>query len=160
MLERFMMADCYKPSAGAGGDNNRQTMVTKLIRNYRSHPLILQLPNELFYHNAMVACAPKGMPSTHVLYPINIIYLFNLSTENYELPMSWFPTPGFPMMFENIVGGISKCKPKCTSWYNKVESLRVVYYIEQLVRSGVSQRDIGVIAPYKRQVCWICTTQK
>ncbi|KAK1734950.1 hypothetical protein QTG54_014410 [Skeletonema marinoi] len=32
-------------------------MVTKLVRNYRSHPRILQLPNEAFYNGDLIAAA-------------------------------------------------------------------------------------------------------
>lgn len=35
--------------------------ITQLVRNYRSHPKILKLPNELFYDNSLKAVASEGM---------------------------------------------------------------------------------------------------
>lgn len=36
------------------------TYITQLVRNYRSHPSILKLPNELFYNNTLKAMASDG----------------------------------------------------------------------------------------------------
>lgn len=34
--------------------------ITQLIRNYRSHGLILKIPNDLFYNGTLLACASNG----------------------------------------------------------------------------------------------------
>ena len=36
--------------------------ITKLIRNYRSHPAIIQVSNALFYENELIACADVEIP--------------------------------------------------------------------------------------------------
>ncbi|KAL0191610.1 hypothetical protein M9458_014308, partial [Cirrhinus mrigala] len=40
-----------KSQDGQSGYDTR--FVTKLLRNYRSHPAILKIPNELFYENEL-----------------------------------------------------------------------------------------------------------
>ncbi|KAG0494866.1 hypothetical protein HPP92_005860 [Vanilla planifolia] len=47
-MERLFEFDCYE-----GGDEN---YVTKLLRNYRSHPAILELPSKIFYRGELIAC--------------------------------------------------------------------------------------------------------
>lgn len=37
-----------------------ENYITQLVRNYRSHPSILKLPNELFYDNTLMAVASDG----------------------------------------------------------------------------------------------------
>lgn len=34
--------------------------ITQLVKNYRSHPAILSIPNKLFYDNKLEAKAPSG----------------------------------------------------------------------------------------------------
>lgn len=41
--------------------------ITQLVRNYRSHPSILKLPNELFYDNTLMAVASDG----EILFAVN-----------------------------------------------------------------------------------------
>lgn len=33
--------------------------ITKLVRNYRSHPAIIRVSNELYYDNELIACSNK-----------------------------------------------------------------------------------------------------
>ena len=35
--------------------------ITKLVRNFRSHPALLQVPARLYYHNELEPCADKMM---------------------------------------------------------------------------------------------------
>ena len=46
--------DSQQEKGGGGGDYNPLVM-TKLLRNFRSHPALLQLPNTLFYGNQQLA---------------------------------------------------------------------------------------------------------
>lgn len=41
-------------------DKFNQNYITQLVQNYRSHPEILKLSNELFYENKLVAVATPG----------------------------------------------------------------------------------------------------
>uniref|UniRef100_A0A8C6P322 RNA helicase n=1 Tax=Nothobranchius furzeri TaxID=105023 RepID=A0A8C6P322_NOTFU len=56
LLERLMTtSSLYQKNEGVY--NN--CFVTKLLRNYRSHPAILKIPNELFYDGELQACADE-----------------------------------------------------------------------------------------------------
>ena len=41
--------------------------ITKLVRNFRSHPNLLTVPKELFYNNELEACADQVKKSVESL---------------------------------------------------------------------------------------------
>lgn len=47
---------------GPGGLHYDPMMLTKLVRNYRSHPNILAVPNRLFYNEELVASPDICLP--------------------------------------------------------------------------------------------------
>lgn len=57
MLERLMDNHPYKRDDD-GKYNER--FIMQLVRNYRSHSVILHVPNELFYDGVLEAFAPTG----------------------------------------------------------------------------------------------------
>ena len=109
-------------------------LITKLLHNYRSHPSILKLPNDMFYQGELLAA---GDPlKTHDM------------TRWEYLPNSKFPLLFHAMHGENLREGNSP------SWFNPQEAQEVVNYVDALVhqsRPPVAQEDIGVITPYARQ---------
>lgn len=50
-FERLSELHFYSP------DGENMQFVTKLVRNYRSHPAIVELPSRLFYGSELIACA-------------------------------------------------------------------------------------------------------
>lgn len=62
-------------------------MITKLTQNYRSHKDLLVVPNDLFYHGDLVACAPYHVQNAFIGWR--------------ELPNLFFP-----MIFHGIVGQV------------------------------------------------------
>lgn len=52
MLERLMECEPYRKNEH---DRYNPSYITKLLRNYRSHPKIIQVSNELFYENELIA---------------------------------------------------------------------------------------------------------
>lgn len=58
MIERLMDMDIYKRDPLTNKYNSN--VITKLIQNYRSHPAIIQLSNQMFYDNELVPSAQKG----------------------------------------------------------------------------------------------------
>lgn len=57
-----------------------------------------------------------------------------------------------PIVVHGITGEDSQ-DPKSPSWYNPYEVFQVILYIEKLLKSGVTNDDIGIITPYTAQVC-------
>ncbi|XP_033121738.1 putative helicase mov-10-B.1 [Anneissia japonica] len=112
-------------------------VMTKLLQNYRSHPEILKLPNELFYDNELEAKADIFMRETMCRWE--------------ELPKK-----NFPLIFHGVEGKDEK-EGTSPSFFNTKECDAVLTYIKQLMEGKYSgkklqQSDIGIISPYRKQV--------
>lgn len=137
MLERLMSRPAYlrdEDAFGACGAYN-PLLVTKLVKNYRSHPALLALPSRLFYHRELEVCAdPEVVTSL----------------------LGWekLPKKGFPLIFHGVRGSEAR-EGRTPSWFNAAEAVQVMRYCCLLARgisSQVSVSDIGVITPYRKQV--------
>ncbi|XP_077025339.1 RNA helicase Mov10l1 isoform X2 [Tamandua tetradactyla] len=137
MLERLMSRPAYlrdEDAFGACGAYN-PLLVTKLVKNYRSHSALLALPSRLFYHQELEVCAdPKVVTSL----------------------LGWekLPKKGFPLIFHGVRGNEAR-EGRSPSWFNPAEAVQVMRYCCLLARSISSQvlaSDIGVITPYRKQV--------
>ena len=60
-------------------------VVVKLVRNYRSHPDILHLPNNMFYNGELVPCADQLVRESLCKW-------------------SELPVKGYPLIFHSVVG--------------------------------------------------------
>ncbi|XP_054464663.1 putative helicase mov-10-B.2 [Anoplopoma fimbria] len=137
MLERLMNdIDLYK-SHETQGFNNR--FVSKLLRNYRSHPAILKIPNELFYNGELLPYANKVKCSSFCKW-------------------EHLPKKGFPLIFHGVAGTDER-DDNSPSVYNMAEVEVLKEYLKALVdhfhKKGVTKiepREIGIIAPYRKQV--------
>mmetsp|Transcript_2660 Transcript_2660/g.7368 ORF Transcript_2660/g.7368 Transcript_2660/m.7368 type:complete len:1107 (-) Transcript_2660:51-3371(-) len=112
-------------------------LVTLLVRNYRSHPAILKLPNEMFYHNKLISSGDRFM--THSMSKWE-----HLPSDN----------KGFPVVF-HAVDGENMREGSSPSWFNIQEVNEVVNYVKLLAkhsRPPVAQDEVGIITPYARQV--------
>jgi helicase MOV-10 len=56
-LERLMTMSIYRKNADTGRYDN--TLITKLKKNYRSHPKLIHMSNRLFYDGEIEACGDK-----------------------------------------------------------------------------------------------------
>ena len=123
-LERLMDREVYARSEDGGHDGR---VLTKLVRNFRSHEALLELPNELFYDRELVACAD----------PI----LRNSCLQWEELPNSCVP-----MLFHGIEGKDER-EGSSPSWFsNSDEAIRVLRYVESLLRmhqNRLEQKDMA-----------------
>ncbi|XP_072223489.1 putative helicase mov-10-B.2 [Leuresthes tenuis] len=113
--------------------------VTKLLRNYRSHPAILKIPNELFYDGELQACADEY-------------------SRNFYCRWEYLPQKDFPVIF-HAVAGVDAREASSPSFFNVAEVEVLMDYVRKLLQSEgkkglakITPRDIGIIAPYRKQV--------
>lgn len=119
-LMRLFECDAYR--------DERDGFVTKLVRNYRSHPAILSLPSNLFYNSELLAC--KGDSDSSISFEL----LHNKD---------------FPVLFIGIQG-CDEREGNNPSWFNRIEASKVVEVIGKLRNgSGLEASQIGVITPYR-----------
>ena len=129
-MERLTEDDAYARKSGMYPEK----LITKLIRNYRSHPSILKMPNELLYDGDLIASSDYGV--SH-----------NLSRWEY------LPRQGFPIIFHAMEGENLR-EGNSPSWYNPQEAMQAVEYVDMLLngtRPPLRPEEIGVITPYHRQ---------
>ncbi|KAM7261923.1 hypothetical protein ACFE04_021000 [Oxalis oulophora] len=118
-----------------------ESYVTKLVRNYRCHPKILDVPSELFYNGELLAS--KKVNSLSVAAKSHL-----------------FPNKEFPILFYGI-WGCNEIKWNNPSWFNQMEASKVVEIINLLREvTDLDEADIGVIAPYRQQVVKIAKILK
>ncbi|XP_041952750.1 putative helicase mov-10-B.1 isoform X2 [Alosa sapidissima] len=138
LLERLMKHNPLYQKDETGHYNSRY--VTKLLLNYRSHKSILKIPNDLFYDGELVASADE------------------MSTHMY---CTWehLPKQNFPLIFHGVIGK-DEMEANSPSFFNRSEIDVVMGYLKKLLleaqgKKGVariSPKDIGIIAPYRKQV--------
>uniref|UniRef100_A0AAQ4NWJ7 RNA helicase n=1 Tax=Gasterosteus aculeatus aculeatus TaxID=481459 RepID=A0AAQ4NWJ7_GASAC len=136
MLERLMNIDLYKRHE-TYGFNNR--FISKLLRNYRSHPAILKVPNELFYDGELQSYADTKTTSSFCRW-------------------EQLPRKGFPLIFHGVAG-TNERDSNDPSVYNMAEVDVLKEYLKALVahfhKKGVNKiepNNIGIIVPYRKQV--------
>ncbi|XP_034724950.1 putative helicase mov-10-B.1 [Etheostoma cragini] len=138
LLERLMKHNpLYQKGKDSGHFDTR--FVTKLLRNYRSHASILKIPNELFYENELQVFADQW---------------------EREIYCNWehLPKKGFPLIFHGVMGKDER-EANSPSFFNVSEIEVLVDYLTKLIETQgkkglpkLSAKDIGIIAPYRKQV--------
>uniref|UniRef100_A0A061SEU4 Putative helicase MOV10L1 n=1 Tax=Tetraselmis sp. GSL018 TaxID=582737 RepID=A0A061SEU4_9CHLO len=125
--------------------------VCVLLRNYRSNAALLELPSHLFYDDLLISEADKEATRPpnwdEIAYP-----------SGGKLPVE----TRHEMLFYGVMGQQVAADPLVPSWSNPVEALRCVELVEGLLRSAMSrasgnrqlllEKDIGVMAPFRKQV--------
>uniref|UniRef100_A0A8C4Z8N3 RNA helicase n=1 Tax=Gadus morhua TaxID=8049 RepID=A0A8C4Z8N3_GADMO len=141
LLERLMDT---MPEEDVSDDDSKQEafdprFVTKLLCNYRSHPAILKVPNDLFYHGELQVCADEALRNSFCMW-------------------EYLPKMGFPVIFHGVTG-VDEREANSPSFFNVAEVEQLMEYVKKLLerhgRKGlykISPKDIGIIAPYRKQV--------
>lgn len=131
-MERLMLRSVYQKDQPAG--TYPTNLITKLLKNYRSHPAIIKLPNSMFYDDEL-ECSAEHM------------------TSHSMVQWEHLPVKGFPVMF-HAVSGENLRESNSPSWFNPQEVELVASYVTYLVRDSrppISPDDIGIVTPYARQ---------
>ncbi|XP_073471825.1 putative helicase MOV-10 [Aquarana catesbeiana] len=137
LLERLMTHNPLYEKSITGAYNPE--FVTKLLLNYRSHPDILTIPNELFYDKELQSKADQMV--THAYC-------------NWEK----LPKKGFPIIFHGVLGKDER-EGNSPSFFNVAEIEVLMSYVKALLETQmkkgiakISAKEIGIISPYRKQV--------
>ncbi|KAI5100366.1 RNA helicase Mov10l1, partial [Silurus meridionalis] len=131
LLERLMANPLY--SCTEKGYN--PFLVTKLVYNYRSHEVLLELPSRLFYGGELCVRSQRAVVDSLCHW-------------------SRLPTKGFPLIFHGVRGTEMR-EATNPSWFNPGEAVQAMLYCCQLAKrlyNPIPASDIGIITPYKKQV--------
>ncbi|KAJ3819685.1 RNA helicase [Lentinula raphanica] len=132
-LARIMDREIYDLD-GRSNFGGRGITITKLVKNFRSHPAILAFSNEHFYNRELQYC---GNP------------VLTRSLENSEE----LPKKKFPLIFHGIVGKDQR-EESSPSFFNIEEASMVKKYCLSLIsdrKNGIRAEHIAVITPYHAQ---------
>ena len=133
LLERLMDLNIYERNEQFPDNNNYDPiLLTKLVRNYRSHPTLLTIPSRLFYNNELVPSAPAALVDRALTGAVKL------------------PNQDIPFIFHGIRGEEMR-ETNNPSLYNPTEILQVLSYLKQFTKELFTPEDIGVITPYKKQ---------
>lgn len=139
LLERLMKHNTLYQKSQDVHSGYDSRFVTKLLRNYRSHPAILKIPNELFYENELQVFA-------------------NQMEREAFCRWEHLPKEGFPVVFHGVMGKDER-EANSPSFFNVTEIEVIVSYLNKLMQTQgkkglpkLSASDIGIIAPYRKQV--------
>lgn len=142
MLERLLTKDPhYAQKFGPDGRDYNPKLVTKLKKNYRSLPSVLQLYNDLFYESELEGTvSDDDSPEAGMLFMVEDI-LYNRSTAN----------PKCGVYFVNVVKGVNRKVPESCSWYNQAEIDALFSFLCKLNKNDISFKDIGVVSTEERR---------
>ncbi|KNC87454.1 hypothetical protein SARC_00436 [Sphaeroforma arctica JP610] len=129
-LERL----CKLHADGDASSLNRRILLTQLTKNYRSHETLLELPSKLFYNNSLEACSENA-------------------TDQSLLAWEELPTKA-PLLFYGVAGHYHQ-DGDSRSYFNDTEASLVSTIVQKLLQykpGSVSTNDIGIIAPFRKQV--------
>ena len=117
----------------------------QLVNNYRSHPAIFKIPNELFYKGSLNACAPPIIAERLLAWE-------RLPAACRSGKMCRNGVRGFPLLF-HCSTGVESRPSESPSWRNQSEANIVESYVSDLLQTGIVDcNDIGIISPYRGQV--------
>ncbi|CAH1266449.1 MOV10 [Branchiostoma lanceolatum] len=146
LLER-LMTQCPLYQRGPDGQYDSRVL-TKLVRNYRSHPAILKEPTACSTTENWSGRSAVTASSGDGVYADELVRESLCRWEN-------LPKKNFPVIFHGVEGTDER-EGNSPSFFNAREVATVLDYVHELLNSRggmrVTQNNIGIISPYRRQV--------
>ncbi|KAF5270326.1 hypothetical protein FQR65_LT05514 [Abscondita terminalis] len=134
LLERLMKLPLYS--------SHNSNFISTLKNNFRAHPLVLQLPNELFYDNQLKAVSKKAkVDEISQIFVHDVVINRKSKKKNSGLPIE------FCAVFAQ-----EQREGESPSFFNEKEIQMVSKYVKALIKLHVDPSDIGIVTPYIRQV--------
>jgi hypothetical protein len=144
LLERIMqiyscadqsLDESDRSGAAAGRVVTASAHMCMLVKNYRSHPYLLQLPSRLFYGGRLEACARAD-----VLHSL-LDWSGPHATRDHRLPLLFIGVRGADMR-----------EAASPSYFNAQEVEVVMRTLHQLLDHRRTRlADVGIITPYQKQ---------
>lgn len=135
-LERLSEHEYYQPRYGAASNEFDRRFVTKLKKNYRSLPSILQVYNKLSYNGELEAeVGESNSPEMNLLRSIQPV-LWNRPTANARCGL----------FFINVSFGTNRRTVESCSWYNDEEAGQVFIFLCKLKNIGIDMKDVGIVS--------------
>lgn len=136
--------------------NENTDFISMLKDNFRSHSLILQIPNKLFYEGLLRAKAvePLNDPiSKMAVYPrIPIMQNALRKFQNLNINKE---RKGCAIEF-CAISSKEKREGRSPSYYNPMEAAMAIEYIKAIVNANIKNKvlpsEIGIVTPYIRQM--------
>lgn len=131
-MERLLLSAPYRAREDG---TYHPAYVGRLVKNFRSHPSLLSVPAKLFYNSNLVPRGPKEIT---------------------DIFLGWdaLPNKKCPLVFHGVLGQHLQ-EGSSPSFFNPQEIDVTVQWVDKVLGArgkGIGPRDIGVIAPYARQV--------
>lgn len=137
MLERLLLKDRhYAQKFGPEDRDYNPKLVTKLKKNYRSLPSVLQMYNDMFYGSELEGTVNDDESPEAGMLSIAEDVLYNKTEANAKCGI----------YFVNVVQGVNRKVPESSSWYNQAEINEVFSFLSKLHSSGISFKEIGVVS--------------
>lgn len=134
-LERLSEHKYYLPIYGQNKDEFNEKFVTKLKKNYRSLPSILNVYSQLFYDNDLEPeIKDDDSCEIGILNSIESI-LWNRNTANKKCGA----------FFINVNGKNMKSF-ESSSWYNNDEASRIFFFVCKLKKLGIPMKTVGIVS--------------
>lgn len=131
--------------------------ITKLVKNYRSHQAIIEVPSRLFYDRALEQCGDETLINSMLQWEM----LPGSSSSSAALSMAPMAVAGaraggggFPILFYGVLGE-HQHELESPSFFNVVECAKILDLVQALLSSQrvkVILQDIAVISAFRKQV--------
>lgn len=139
-LERLSMHPFYTETHGDSRSEYNSRFVTKLRKNYRSLPSVLEAYNRLFYNHELEPVIKDDESNVNEMKILQKVRgVMNVSANS---------DPKCGVFFCNITSGRNAREPGMTSWYNEREAAAVFKLMNRFYRAGISLKDVGIVSCY------------